>query len=402
MKSLKIPYLTAFTAFISSIFCVALFKQVDQVGMYDWMVRSPEFVLSMSILQYLSVFSCAVSFSIIFIRCGRNFFIVLASKTLKSLMPFLLFFFINQFLDFLYGDQIILSFLTRIAILIFAISAFYLYFRETYFDAGYFYLPIIISGSILVFVNLLFYIVDKESVWPSGPYARFIGNTEHPNFIALICSILLVAINEAMVFFKKYNHISRTLYLYLRAVTVLLIAGVFASGSRTGLFLLIAYLLISYSYRSRRRNMFILLGGFSLTFFIILDGFQTITNIDGLRVTSTENTRTDAWSGMLNVFYENPFFGVGRNSVGFSENSYLWALSATGLFGFVFFILFLFTTLKNAKSSLENAKQQGAAFLVICVLLAAAFEGFLLDTLSFPIFITLYCSMFISNRSINA
>jgi O-antigen ligase len=110
------------------------------------------------------------------------------------------------------------------------------------------------------------------------------------------------------------------------------------------------------------------------------------------RVLSLDNTRAAAWSGLLEQFLDNPFFGTANTQ--FSESSYLGVLARFGLVGALPFLAAMIIAIRSILQLLRVRKRLDDPMLadfVIAGLVSLAvggiFEGSLLTMLSPTLFL---------------
>jgi O-antigen ligase len=106
------------------------------------------------------------------------------------------------------------------------------------------------------------------------------------------------------------------------------------------------------------------------------------------------DTRTYIWRDMWYMFLRDPIMGYMEGTFGVGENSYLSAAAVMGLCGLIPLLTFLFLTgLALTKAlRLRSVLGEERHFAdmctggVIALLCGAMFEGYLLGTLTFPVF----------------
>jgi O-antigen ligase len=98
------------------------------------------------------------------------------------------------------------------------------------------------------------------------------------------------------------------------------------------------------------------------------------------------NTREGTWKTMSDAALELPIFGIGKS--GASSNSYLFAIVASGIIGFLFLMASIVGYIKRLVSSkIENNRYIPLFCMITAALFfAAIFEGFLLDQVGLPVF----------------
>jgi O-antigen ligase len=377
-----------------AIFCLSLFKPGEEEGIYSWLIR-PEYMINL--LKIITIFALATIFIYLLLAFYKSKKIGIPKPNFSMAMIitlYIFFFFCLQMISFLNDEQTFITFLARIILIIlfFIITVFYI--NRSINNSYDFLVPIIVAGAAFLFVNTTFFFYDKEAVWPNHIHSRMIGTTEHPNFFALICSTLLISIFEALrtkIQLIKNIKINKLLLIILAVISIF---SLYFSGSRTGVLLVAFYFILlavflPKGFFNKTISLFLIF----VSLIILMQSLDQLTNIENVRITSTVNNRTEAWTDMFNIFLQNPIFGVGLKHVGYSESSYLWSLAATGFIGSIFFYSLVLLLIIYSLKILANDKQKSPALILLPLLFAAISEGFLLDSLSFPLFVFLYCAL---------
>jgi len=164
--------------------------------------------------------------------------------------------------------------------------------------------------------------INAGAVLRPGPFfTRFQGLTGNPQGAALQLGVtstiaLFLALNETK---GRY----RLVWPVLTAVNVVLLMW---TGSRTGMGMFtIGAAAVLYSRLSRAILLLPVIGIVGIVAFTLVGDTSDIVNTAS-RLTSTENTRANAWTTLLRLSAENPLTGVGMEKEareGASENSYL-------------------------------------------------------------------------------
>ena len=123
---------------------------------------------------------------------------------------------------------------------------------------------------------------------------------------------------------------------------------------------------------------------------MFINNIDLILNIEGYRITNTQNNRSDAWISMLNIFYENALYGIGLNNLNFSENSYLRLLATSGITGFILFFIAFVPIIFKSIQNFKNKTVTIFSSLILTLSVTALSEGFLLDTFTLQIIVFLY------------
>jgi hypothetical protein len=390
---------------MTGLFLMALFKPGVEFGMYEWLVR-PNYIIKLS--KAISATSLVL------------LVLVFGSLLLKSSLLFVVrkdVFFINSFfllgvgsvhlISALSGGDIYFLMLRLVTICGIAFMMVLFFSAVLNMEGGgkglsSLLIPPMLAGVIFIMINLFLYIFDRSSV--IAGFGRMYGVTEHPNFFGVNCAIILVLIYTALGFVNKAGKqatqfkkeglfvIFRRPYLLLFLAASLFL--MLLSGSRTALLIFFTAVVGGVIMQKGKRTsdfllLFLIISGVTL----LIVYYSQITGLEDVRGISSENTRTQAWLGMLDVILENPILGVGFENIGYSENSFLRAFSAAGIVGggiFMLLILYFIKISLNSRSWHSTQYGYSISPLILGLLLAANFEGYLLDTLSYPALIFHY------------
>jgi len=173
--------------------------------------------------------------------------------------------------------------------------------------------------------------INPNSITLGNQY-RFIGLTGNPQhagaLMAMTCIITLwLWLNENHLRFKP-------LWMVMGAVSIVMLGW---TGSRTGsLMFVTGAMFVLYSRVGRAILLLPLAGIAAYAFATILQNLGINLGLD--RLSSTEDTRSVAWSNMLQVAINNPVLGAGTANSGNSENSYLYAAASYGALSFLLLI----------------------------------------------------------------
>ena len=382
---------------IYSLFMLVLFKPSEKLqGIYTWMIR-PEYVNQIlkliffpSIIIFLFISTILILKNIRNINFNKNY-LILNFLFLTSVL-------FIQMIDYIQEGQSLENFIfkTLLFIIYFLIFNFYTQLNK---DIIFYLLPISIPSSFFILFNMSLLIIDPNAVWPESSYARMFGTTEHPNFFAIICAIAFIANLQT---YKNINKLfsKRIQYLkyYFLLISFLSILGILFSGSRTGLLFILIYLfIISFNFKSYSYlKVVYLLLSFCILIFLLFN-IDIFLNIEGSRITSTQNNRSEAWDNMFHIFLNNPFLGIGLHNVSFSENSYLRIMAASGIVGSLFFFIFVIKVILKSLINLNVTNLKNFSYLLIPMYITANVEAFLTDVLTFPIVTFLYAISCIYN-----
>lgn len=159
-----------------------------------------------------------------------------------------------------------------------------------------------------------------------GNEFRFVGLTGNPQHAGVLVAFwavvaLWLLLNDRVKLFK---------FVYIGLLGVNLIMLIW-SGSRTGMGMsVIGFAAVMYT----RMGKAILFAPAVLI--VAYFGVQAVLSITGLdigvdRLTSTKDTRTDAWITLIQTGMSSPILGVGTDEAERSENSWLYAFATYGI-----------------------------------------------------------------------
>jgi O-antigen ligase len=376
----------------ASVFLLSLFKAGDSVGMYAWLIR-PVYVIS--ILNYVSAFAILtiiifllnLSFNNGVIQKKMDIFVLNGLFSLSILIIYII--------SSLNGDSLVTS-LMRVALSFFISVLFSFYFifvlklnRTDYLQI--IIMPPLLAGGLFVLINIALYIIDRNAV--ISDFGRMFGTTEHPNFLGVTSALILLLVHQQVLILTKL----KTNALHYKFVLLYVIYGgavvlVFLSGSRTALsIVLTGYFLFILLGNKKLRSFLILLFAFLVSYYLQASVFFE-QDTENIRILSSVNTREGAWDAMYEIFYNNPFFGVGIKNIGYSENSILRALAGAGLIGSLVFIFIHVIAIRFAFLQCIYLKNIHSNFtpIIFAIIVGSIFEGYLIDSNSFPVFLFQY------------
>jgi hypothetical protein len=200
---------------------------------------------------------------------------------------------------------------------------------------------------------------------PGNPYLLAMGNDTGETFYRLrglgeindpndFGQLTISVIPLVFIFWRR----KRTLWniaVVLLPVSVLL-CGVFLTHSRGAMLAIVAVTVVALRRRIGLVPSLVLAAG--------LFAAASAMNFTGGREISAHagSDRTALWSVGLQVFKSHPLFGVGFNDFGdyggglTAHNSVVVCAAELGIFGFYFWALFLFTTVRDALALTSPAK----------------------------------------------
>lgn len=228
----------------------------------------------------------------------------------------------------------------------------------------------IITGGIIVFSGYIQYFL-----YASLRNLYYLGWDEHmhrmfssfldPNFAGVffvLYSLFLVGLIFKYRETKKNNKVKLSLIIFLLIPTVL---GVFLTYSRSALIALFFSLFAFLIIRNTKKLMVVVILLFLIFFAISSQNFY-IENVNLLRIVSSE-ARVKSALEAINIIKRNPILGVGFNAYRYAQirygtrtgqnvlishadagtdNSFLFVLATTGVFGFIAYLFLWFKVLK--------------------------------------------------------
>ncbi|MEM7229984.1 MAG: hypothetical protein AAF432_14340 [Planctomycetota bacterium] len=216
---------------------------------------------------------------------------------------------------------------------------------------------------------------------------RFIGVGANPQLVATFLALTIVPVVWLLI-----NDRSRRLRPIWWGLGALAIIGLLATGSRTGMAMLVLGLGCISVRRFGRTAIAIPIAGFAL--------FVALRIADALgiplplsRFLSTENTRSAAWQILIEQFFASPIFGNGIESTEKSENSFLYAAASygVGMLALVatFAVYSVWCSLRLFWRTRPYPQLHSLVDLIIAInvmyFAGAVFEGYMISRVSSPL-----------------
>ena len=217
--------------------------------------------------------------------------------------------------------------------------------------------------------------------------SRLFGTTTHPNFLGVQLAICNIAISS------RVFELSFSQWKQYIAQAMLLLSGLFMlllTGSRTGFLVMLVGISTLWLARKGFRVSFLTI--LALTILVATFVFFAIyADADSTfyRGENGVNTRSSAWSSMLDLIKERPWIGHGR-FIGQSENSFLRSMIAFGIpYGLLLFATIIYSLVRlyrlSWKYRTEHTSPEHLHFSLLTALITGAvFEGYLIDSWSLP------------------
>ncbi len=221
-----------------------------------------------------------------------------------------------------------------------------------------------------------------------GNQRRFMGLSSNPQHAATMLAVLNGV--GVWLWLNETHRRFRPLWLLMLAVGLVLQAW---TGSRTGLLMLVVMLTAVFYSRFGRSILLLPVAGVAVVLVANLLEAAGI-NLGLERLTSTEDTRSMVWNRLLETALANPMTGVGTQSAGGSENSFLLAFAAFGVGAFLLMLLLVAVTLVQCARLIRAKAVVAPQFSKIadlclgffaCYMLGANFEGFATARVSFMV-----------------
>ncbi len=219
---------------------------------------------------------------------------------------------------------------------------------------------------------------------PPHNSSRIIGLATHQNVLAFTC---ILALGPALAFMVAGNRIERFIAL---GGTVSVLMGVYFSGSRAGLVgTLVVVLIFAIITRNRVLTLFLTtatLLGVAVGVFGVQVPFEQGTSIERLlhsrssdvTVAASDEGRQERFAQGIASIEQRPFVGIGLQEARAAHNVYLQVLSASGVIGFVGFIVAIWAALAPLRDRTLRARARvGEKAPLIIVGFGAGYAGFL-------------------------
>ena len=163
---------------------------------------------------------------------------------------------------------------------------------------------------------------------------RFQGISGNPQFVAVFFAVATTA--TVFLIFNDTQKRFKPLYVALTCLMVVLLGW---TGSRTGALMTVIGLASVFYSRMGKGIIFapLALGGI----FGIVQVMESMGIQLGFdRLTSSQDTRSSAWTALIDTALQNPAIGAGTSGAGAAENSFLLAAASFGM-GSLFTLLLL-------------------------------------------------------------
>jgi len=250
-------------------------------------------------------------------------------------------------------------------------------------------------SAIWIFACVVQFVIRRQVLSPGGGGLRFqgmLGNPQHAGaFLAVITSTCLFLL------FNDPKQRYKPAWIVLTGINSVLLLW---TGSRTGIGM--CTIMASAVLYTRLGSAILLLPIAGGVFFALFSFLESDLGGALSRFGGGGDTRTIAWTRLLDQIRENPVFGVGSTEEArASENSILYGMATYGIFMGILLILFiLFTFLQMlrvlvARRKLDAQEKRFADLFVgfnAAYIAGAMFEGYMVSRvstgLSFMLFFT--------------
>jgi O-antigen ligase len=228
--------------------------------------------------------------------------------------------------------------------------------------------------------------------YPTIEFNRFTGSVGNSNklaktmLISIFASLIIIASNNTKTVFRTYNYINIILSIYIIVLTVSKLAIILAplliistlsirhlKIKNIVIFVTILFifykLLVSYADFQLLNNIFELLERRFSGLMAFLNGYAGDTSTKEREVLMAQG---------LDVFSNNPIFGIGLNNfrflfVKYSHNNYIELLSGLGIIGtLLFYTMYVFIFSRLVKMSSINVKRVLFSMMFIFLLMDIA------------------------------
>jgi O-antigen ligase len=238
---------------------------------------------------------------------------------------------------------------------------------------------------IVSFTYSLMQTTGNDFVSWDNPYNSVIGTLGNPNFAAAVMAILGV-ISFSLSFNSNFKPVSRVLALVLVLMLVLMIyrsnarQGLLSIGIGSGLFLV-----IWMWSKNKKLGIFSLISGLIILIFSVL-GMLQIGPLQQYLYKASVSVRGYYWRAGLEMFSNNPFFGVGIDrygsyfkqyrevdyplNIGFqltstnAHNTFIQFFATGGVFVGISYLLLNLFVLYRAIVGLKNLKGNERVYLI--------------------------------------
>lgn len=196
---------------------------------------------------------------------------------------------------------------------------------------------VIIAANLVWLGVLVVQLIVNPDAVTQGRSARLYGLTGNPQHTGVMMAFFaLIALWSALNGATRRAFVLSSLLL---AVNLLMLLW---TGSRTAGGMFVVGSMVILRHRLGRAILLLPLAGLLLYALLTIAGGDIAMHSE--RLLSTANTRATSWRGLLDSASRNPLFGVGEVETLSSENSYLYAASAYGVFMVALFVLVAITS----------------------------------------------------------
>lgn len=265
----------------------------------------------------------------------------------------------------------------------------------------------ILSGMLLGVVTVYLYsdiiLSGKISRLNQAKYLGYDISTINPLLLAYSASLTIGLILFKLIFIPtKSILINAYYYLSLGLSGIMVLLG----ASRGSILVLASTMLLFYTfgnYKVKKRITYLAAFMISLLIWGALrigsSIFDRTANIsEDVKSGSSSSERIELWTSAWHEFINNPIFG-GNIEVGgyYPHNLFLEILMATGIVGFIFFLIPL---LKSIKNGIRFAKSDIQYLWILIVLIQGLLHYFFSEALYYAILIFIPMGMLFSKRVI--
>jgi hypothetical protein len=243
----------------------------------------------------------------------------------------------------------------------------------------------------IAFTSLMFLVgsvyqlvVNRSAILHGG---RLYGTAGNPQHAAIVIAIAL----PAALYLLVRPGASKIWRVLLAGACGFLITMLVWTGSRTGL--LVAAVGVAMFFRARLGKILAVAVTVGLFVFLAINIYSESTS-SFTDMFLRGDTRSHVWATMIAQFREHIAWGGMSEEFGISESSYLATAGNMGLFGLIPLIIFLGLAARDLVRLQRVRKHMGEHALLadlvtaqlVAIAIGAMFEGYLLGTLTFPVF----------------
>lgn len=207
---------------------------------------------------------------------------------------------------------------------------------------------------------------------------RLILFGENPNSIG-IKAVIGLLIMLSLTLEENIGKITKVIYILSFFLIITMVSATASRGALFSFFIGSLIMILLLKKKIHIKIPIFILSGIVITYLI---NFFLSNEIFYMRIMKAieegQTGRDELWKSSFNIFFDNPFLGVGRSgflptmkiyygSAMAAHNLFLEILASTGIMGFIFFLIFYFNMFKS--SYLYYVKEKSILFILLfCVI----------------------------------